>query len=385
MRNFLFVTSLMVFLTGCANIREIQYQAYAVGIGIDYKDHEYHVVLQFLDFSNVAKTDQGKSDRPVPVWLGTGKGKTVEDAIIQIYHGIQIPINYDQISLFVFGKSLLEHRLGKTLKSLDTNFNIRQTGLAYGTEEKVEKIFTTKVPFNYAYSNSRINQPEFMQQQDSSVPTISLQELIFQFNEKTKTIVLPRITINEKIVKQNLEYLPVNIFDGAYILKDEKLKGYLSQQNLEGFIRVNNKAVRSPVIVGEETDGKEELVQIELLKPKVKRVIDKDKNEVNIGLDINISAIIREATKKEVLSPRVKRKIKEKITNEVYAAYLKSHQIGGDIYQFEDFMYRFMYEDWKTTKKKDDFPVLKKENIHVKVRPLKSINKINSGIKLPLE
>ncbi|MEH7301042.1 Ger(x)C family spore germination protein [Neobacillus drentensis] len=384
MRNFLFVTSLMLFLTGCSNIREIQYQAYAVGIGIDYKDHEYHVVLQFLDFSNVAKTEQGKSDQPVPVWIATGKGKTVEDAIIQIYHGIQIPINYDQISLFVFGTSLLEHRLDKTLKSLDTNFNIRQTGLVYGTEEKVEGVFTTKVPFNYAYSNSRINQPESMQQQDSTVPAISLQELIFEFNEKVKTIVLPRISITKQIVKKNLEDLPVSIFDGAYIMKDEKLKGYLSQQDLEGFIRVNNKAVRSPVIVSEETDGNEELVQIELLKPKVKRVIDKDKNEVNIGLDINISAIIREASKNEVLSPRVKRKIKEKVTNEVYAAYLKSSQIGGDIYQFEDFMYRFMYKDWKATKKKGDFPVLKKENIHVKVRPLKSINKINSGIKLPL-
>lgn len=385
MRNFFIIFLLSILLSGCANIREIQYQAYAVGIGIDYKNHEYHVALQFLDFSNVAKTDQGKSDQPVPVWIATGKGRTVEDAIIQIYHGIQIPINYDQISLFVFGTSLLEHRLDKTLKSLDTNFNIRQTGLVYGTEEKVEEIFTTKVPFNYAYSNSRINQPEFMQQQDSTVPAISLQELIFEFNEKVKTIVLPKITITKQIVKKNLEELPVNIFDGAYILKDEKLKGYLSQQDLEGFIRVNNKAVRSPVIVGEETDGKEELVQIELLKPKVKRVIDKANNKVNIGLDINISAIIREASKKEVLSPRVKRKIKEKITNEVYAAYIKSHQIGGDIYQFEDFMYRFMYEDWKTIKKKDDFPVLKKENIHVKVRPLKSINKINSGIKRPLE
>ncbi|WML57816.1 Ger(x)C family spore germination C-terminal domain-containing protein [Neobacillus sp. PS2-9] len=279
----------------------------------------------------------------------------------------------------------MEHRLDKTLKSLDTNFNIRQTGLVYGTEEEVEEIFTTKVPFNYAYSNSRINQPEYMQQQDSTVPAISLQELIYQFNEKTKTILLPSISIKDEVVKQNLEKLPVTMVNGAYIMKDEKMKGFLTQNDLEGFIRVNNKAVRSPVIVSEEKDGKKDLVQIEILKPRVKRVIDKDQNEMRIGLDIKISAIIRESSQKVVLSPRIKRRLKKKIRNEVYAAYLKSHQIGGDIYQFEDFMYRFMYEDWKTTKKKDDFPVLKKENIHVKVRPLKSINKINSGIKLPLE
>ncbi|WP_413303828.1 Ger(x)C family spore germination protein [Bacillus sp. 1P10SD] len=385
MKKVLMVTSLILLLSGCANIREIQFQAYAVGVGIDYKDHEYHVVLQFLDFSNVAKTEQGKSDQPVPVWIASGKGRTVEDAIIEIYHGIQIPINYDQISLFVFGTSLLEHRLEKTLKSLDTNFNIRQTGWVYGTEEKVEEVFTTEVPFNYPYSNSRINQPEFMQQQDSTVPAISLQELVYQFNEKTKTIILPRISIAEKIVKRGQEKLPVTIFDGAYIMKDKTLKGYLSQQDLEGYIQVNNKAVRSPVIVVEGIEGKEDLVQIEMLKPKVKRVIDRDQNGVRIGLDINISAIIRESSQKVVLSPRIKRMIKEKITNEVYSSYLKSLQIGGDIYQFEDFMYRFMYEDWKETMKNKDFPMLTKENIEVKIRPLKSINKINSGIKLPLE
>ncbi|MEH7309370.1 hypothetical protein V7137_30485, partial [Neobacillus drentensis] len=86
---------------------------------------------------------------------------------------IQIPVNYDQVSLFVFGKSVLEKRLSKTVEALDTNFDIRLTGWVYGTEEPIEKLFTTKVPFYYAYSNARIVQPEYMQQQDSSVPALS--------------------------------------------------------------------------------------------------------------------------------------------------------------------------------------------------------------------
>ncbi|MEH7331656.1 Ger(x)C family spore germination protein [Neobacillus drentensis] len=384
MKKFLYITYAMLLLSGCSKINEIQFQAYAVGIGIDYKADEYHVVMQFLDFSNVAKTEQGKSDKPSPIWLGVGKGKTVQEAIVEIYHGIQIPVNYDQISLFVFGKSLLEHRLGLTLKALDTNFNIRLTGMVYGTEKPIEKIFTSQVPFNYAFSNARINQPEYMQQQESAIPTTSLQELIFQFNEKTKNILLPSISVNEENIKQNLEKFPVTTFNGAYVLKDEKMKGFLTNKELEGFIRVNNKAIRSPVIITERKNGKADHVQIELLNPKVKRIMNKDQNEVQVGLDIKISAIVRESDH-TILAPRIKRQIKEKIRDHVYEAYVNSHKIGGDIYQFEDYMYRFMHDDWLRYQKSGKFPILDKTDIHVKVQPLKSINKINAGIHLPLK
>lgn len=377
MRKFLNIICILFVLTGCVKIHEIQFQAYAVGIGIDYQDDEYHVVLQFLDFSNVAKTDQGKSDQPSPVWIGEGKGKTVEDAIIKIYHGIQIPVNYDQLSVFIFGKSVLENRLSKTVEALDTNFNIRLTGWVYGTEEPIKKIFTTKVPFNYPYTNARIVQPDYMQQQDSSIPALSLQGLVYQLHEQSKTILVPSISTEDGIMKMDQDKLPVTIFNGAYLLKGAKLKGHLTEKELEGFIRVNNKSVRSPVIVGE--GGKEEIVQIELLNPKIKRMVNKDENGIQIGLDIKVSAIVRESSH-EKFSPTIKKQIQEKIRTEVYNAYLKSQQVGADIFQLEDYLYRYMYDDWKVFQTNGKFPTLVKKDIHVEIAPLKSINKINAGV-----
>lgn len=381
MKKLLSIIFVVSYLTGCTKIEELQYQAYAVGIGVEYRNDEYHVVLQFLDFSNVAKTDQGKSDQANPVWLGEGKGKTLEDAILQIYHGIQIPINYDQISVFVFGKSVLEKKLAKIVESLDTNFSIRLTGWVYGTEEPIKKIFTTKLPFNYAYSNSRIVQPEYMQQHDSLIPTISLQELIYKMHEKPRTILVPRISTNNEIIKKDVKQLPVTVMNGAYIIKEGALKGYLDENDLKGFIRVNNQAVRSPVVV---SPGKGQFVEVELLNPRVKRRIDKDQNGVKIGLDINISAIVRESSN-PMISPQLKKQIIEKIRNEVYEAYEKGQKIGGDIYQFEDYMYRFMHDDWLRLQKTGEFPFLEKNAIHVKVEPLKSINRINAGIPLPFD
>lgn len=379
MKRFFLISGIIFTLAGCSKINEIQYQSYAVGLGIDYVDHEYRIYVQFLDFSNVAKTEQGKSDQPATVWMASGTGKSLEEAFNKIYQGIQLPVNYDQLTIFLFGKSLLEHKLERTLQDLDTNFDIRSTGWTYGTEKKLEDIFTTKVPFNYAFSSSRINHPDYMQQQQSTVPAITLQELIYQHNEKAKTILLPNISIQEDIMKKDKDKVPVTTIDGAFIIKDRKLKDLLPLNDLKGYITVNNKAVRSFFNVAENKEDNEDPVVIELLKPKLKRRIIKSQNDIKFGLDIKLSGVIRESSQ-VISSPKIKKEIEEKIKSEVYESYNKSQEIGGDIYQLEDYLYRFMHNDWKKLHDKNKFPTLKKEDIRVTVQPLNSITKFNSGV-----
>ncbi|MBO0999646.1 Ger(x)C family spore germination protein [Bacillus sp. SD075] len=382
MRILFLISCTMLILTGCVKINEIQYQAYVVGLGIDYLDNEYHVHLQFADFSNVAKTQQGKNDRPAPVWLATGTGKSIEEAFTKVNQGIQLPVNFDQLRVFLFGKSLLENKLETTLQALDSNYKIRLTGWTYGTEEKLEDIFTTKIPFNYAFTSTRINKPEYLQQQDSTVPSITLQELIYQYNEKTKTILLPNISIKKDAIKSDTKKVPVSTFNGAFIIKDKKLKDLFSENDLKGYIRVNNKTFRSYMTISKSKGDNEEYIVIELLKPKLKRRFTNKQNDMSYRLDIKITGIISESSY-GMVDPKIKKRIEEKIKDEVYETYKKSHGINGDIYQFEDYMYRFMYNDWKKYHDEKKFPTLKKEDIHVNITSLKSINNIHSGSTPP--
>ncbi|MEJ9231847.1 Ger(x)C family spore germination C-terminal domain-containing protein [Peribacillus butanolivorans] len=121
---------------------------------------------------------------------------------------------------------------------------------------------------------------------------------------------------------------------------------------------------------------------MELLKPKLKRRVINIQNDIKIGLDIKFTGIIRQSTE-GVIAPKIKKMIEEKIRNEVYESYVKSQEISGDIYQFEDYMYRFKNSDWKKFHDSEKFPTLMKEDIHVKVAPLKSISKINSDVSSP--
>ncbi|MDQ0226129.1 Ger(x)C family spore germination protein [Metabacillus niabensis] len=371
MNKIVWILISLLFLTGCADIKEVQYQAYAVGLGIDYNDNQYEVTLQFLDFLNVAKTDQGKGDKPSKVWLGNGKGKSIEDAINQIDQGIQLPINFDQINVIVFGKSLLKNKLESTLQTLDSSYRIRLTGMVYGTEEPIEKVFTSKVPFYYPFNESQISNPEAKQQQSSTVPPINLQQFIYQFNEKARTILLPSLTVNNEIIKEEEDNYDVPTINGAHIIKGKHWKGHVSLNHLIGFVRVNNKSVRTPLTL----DLANHQILVNLLKPKMKYVVNNDKKDPSIGLEIKIHATVLNSNGMK-LSKDIKNQIKKKLVNEVYHSYEKSKEIDGDIFQFENYLYRHRHDLWQSIGE-GDFPELKKDNIHIKIDRFKSVHKLS--------
>lgn len=373
MRKLVVILTSIMFLTGCINIVEVQYRAYAVGLGIDFKDNQYDVTLLCLDFLNVAKTDQGKGDKPSKVWLGKGKGRSIEEAINQISQGIQLPLNFDQVRIIVFGQSLLRDKLQTTLDTLDTSYKIRLTGMVYGTEASLDQVFTSKVPFYYPFNEGQISNPEAVQQQSSTVPTLTLQQFIYQFNDKARTILLPSLSINNEIIKEEQEKYLVPKINGAQIIKDKDWKGYLSLNDLAGYIRVNNDSVRTPLTL--KLGGNQ--IAVELISPKMTHVIGTEKKEPILELEINVDATVLHSNLM-LKSKEIKNQIKKELVKEVYHSYQKSNEIGGDIFQFENFTYRYQNDLWNSLKNVE-FPTLKKKDIHIKISNLTSIHKLNTN------
>lgn len=60
---YILMISLSLLLTGCWDIREVQDINYISAIGVDYKDGEYIIYAQMLDFSSVAKQEGGELRR----------------------------------------------------------------------------------------------------------------------------------------------------------------------------------------------------------------------------------------------------------------------------------------------------------------------------------
>jgi Ger(x)C family germination protein len=362
---------MFILLTGCGRVKEIHNQAYAVGMGIDYVNNEYHVVIQFLDFSNVAKTDQGKSSDQVPVWISKGKGKTIETALSGIYQTIQMRVNFEQLNLIIFGEGMITSKqLYEAFQSLTSNFTVRLTAWTYGTQEKFDDIFTSSVIFDYPFSYSRLNQPNEGNQQSSTIPAITLRDFVWRLNEKTMTTIVPSVSLNEQQIFKESKPIKAAVINGAYILNDKTYKGWLSTSDLRGFIWTNDESLRSITTIEEDEDH---LVEVELMEPEIK--LKKKKDELSYDINVNLRAMIRESLDSDMAQEKIKKKVEVKVKEEVKKAFNAGKELGADIFQLEDNLYRYYNKEWLNNKHENPIELA---NIKINVIPLYSIDKFKS-------
>ncbi|MFP3380764.1 Ger(x)C family spore germination protein, partial [Bacillus sp. SIMBA_069] len=81
--SILMVMSL-VLLSGCWDSKDIQDIQYISAVGIDYQNGQYVIYVQVTSFAGVAK-QEGLEPKPTPVWVAKGRGKTMNEAMNDMY------------------------------------------------------------------------------------------------------------------------------------------------------------------------------------------------------------------------------------------------------------------------------------------------------------
>lgn len=364
----------ILLLSGCGHMVEIQYQAYAVGIGVDYKEEKFHVYLQFMDFSNLAKTEGSSINIEKPVWIGAGKGNTIDEALIDIYKGMQIKVNYDQMQIFLFSKNAIDHKLNDIIESLDTNFNFRLSGYVYGTEENLQEILTSKMPFYYPYITSHLAQPLDTHSLASDLPPLETEEMIIRSTEKTKMLIIPKVVMNKNIIHKDTHILPVPVIKGAYFNRGYDYLGSINKEDLTGYIKFNSNSERSLIhLYYDESDSTP--ISIEVRDPKDKKSVKKEDGQERYQLTIKVSVILREgAENRDPL--KVEKRFIEEVKKDVMASINKAKNIGADIYQFEDYLYRHEHKLWEENKHDSMLEAFTIDDITVDITYVKSISKI---------
>ena len=78
-------TSLL--LSGCWDVNEAQRMYYVDGLGIDYKDGQYVIYMQLINFINVAKSEY-PYPQTVQAEVGQSKGKTMEEELYKLFQSV---------------------------------------------------------------------------------------------------------------------------------------------------------------------------------------------------------------------------------------------------------------------------------------------------------
>lgn len=332
-----------LLLTGCWDIKDIQDVNYLTSIGIDYKDHQYIVYLQLLDFSDVAKMETGKPLQPVPVWIGQGRGDTTISAVNDLYRTSQMRVFYGHINTVIVSENVLKKGL-KEIDQLRHRYpEMRYTPWFFATKEPIDQIFTVTPFFNLSPLMSLLHQPQESYKQESIIYPITSREFVSDINEPGRATFLPSLAIVDQAWKKDKKPHPMLKMDGVFVFQDGKYQGRLTKESISGLRWVEPKTQRSPLIIG---SGRKPQVVLSLEKPNVKIIPQIKGMRVEYTVDVKLSGNVSEII--QPMSERLmEKRAAEQVQKEIKQTFKEGLKIHSDLLQLEHTMYRRKNKDWK--------------------------------------
>lgn len=129
-----------LLMSGCWDVTEPQRMYYVQGVGVDYKDNEYTVYLQIINFANVAKTEQS-NPQASPTEIGQAKGKTIEEAIYKLYRSMDQEVFWGHMTYLLFSENAMKDE--HAIAVIDTFLRFRETRYhiwVYCTQDPIEDV-----------------------------------------------------------------------------------------------------------------------------------------------------------------------------------------------------------------------------------------------------
>jgi spore germination protein KC len=340
-----------LMLAGCWDAIEPERMYYAHGIGVDYVDGQFEVYVQIIDFTNIAKSEQPQPDAPQSE-VGYARGKTINEAIFNLYHMLDMRLYWGHLTFVVFSKSILEE--GKANTVVNALIRYRETRYQiwmYATEEKITDVLLATPILNKAISLSSLAAPTNPFDQESDVPPVNLRQYILHLNEPTYTVDIPYIKLkenweSEKGKKKRIDY------KGIAVLSQTELKGLFTSEEVIGTQFMTNETKRTQVTYS--LKDKPLSVGIEDVKVDVKSkpVEDSFHFDVTVKFNAILSEFRTEVTEKEI-EESIKKEVEEKIRE----TYHKALEKDIDIYRLSNYAYKQHVKKWKIAEKNGQVPL----------------------------
>ncbi|WP_230980781.1 Ger(x)C family spore germination protein [Rossellomorea arthrocnemi] len=226
--KFMTILSLLL-LSGCTGSKNIQDLTYIVAIGLDYDEtkDEYTAFLQGLNFANVAKQEGSRPTEPIPTYVGSAKGKTLNMAVSNLYRVSRPPLFFGHTKTLVLSKNLLKYKFKEVLEDIGRNRSLRPSLQLFVTETSIEDIFSTKGLFDYPPVYTVLLTEEKAEGIQNDIDSTNLMHFLREYYEPMGTAMIPNIQVNRHSWHTNEEVASLYL-DGYSVFQDETLRGEIS-------------------------------------------------------------------------------------------------------------------------------------------------------------
>ncbi|WP_337101975.1 Ger(x)C family spore germination protein [Paenibacillus sp. YIM B09110] len=356
----LLVLCLCLPISGCWSAVELQSVSYVKAIGLDYKDNQFILYAQLLDFSNIAKSDAGgKANQDARVWVGKGRGRTLNAAANDLYKTAQMPLSWGHVSAIVISETVLKHVGIKFVEMVNRFPEVRYNTWVYGTQSSIEDILSTNSFFKLSPLTTILHDPQNNYQQYSFMPPVLLFKYLASFNEPARTTSLPCIAINSTQWKENETPQPMLTVNGAYFEYGDNINGFLSRQSLLGYRWMLKSTNRSPLTL--EKDG-EVYGQLSAGRPKIKIKTIIKGDEVRFHISVRLLAALY-----EYLEPLSNQELvaiaSEIVKKQIMDTYTAGVDINVDVFQLGQHLYKKDQKLWQKLTNKGQRLAIDKQSI----------------------
>lgn len=319
-----------VLLAGCWDNKEVQDINYITALGIDYKEDQYIIYVQMLDFATIARQEGTKQTETAPIWVGRGTGSTLSDALIDLYTANQQRISWGHVTALVLGESVLvPERLSQVFDMTDRSQEIRYTKWIYGTKDSMEDLFTVSPFFQLSPLHSLLHEPQESYRQFSYIRPIQFVNFIRLYREDAATVVLPSLQITTANWTENLKQHPLLEVNGAFLIQHQTLKGWMQRSDLAGIRWLSTPETRASLVV---FSGIKAAGSIYLENPKSAIEIIREGEEVYYRIKLNVDGMVQNIYQKTRIG-EMKKLTEASLREEIRNTFLKTAAIHADPYQ----------------------------------------------------
>lgn len=332
-------------LTSCWDVKDLEDYNFITALGIEKLENKFVVYTEILDVSSVGKQESGVISEMKAVWVGRAEGRTVMDAMAQIYRTSQQRLMWDHIVTIVLSEDMLREDLRKVLGSIFRFREIRYTPWVYAAHGSIEQIMRNPTFINESPMATLAHQPkELFKQTSYYIPTRMLNVSRY-YDEPGASLLIPSLKIAEASWKNDLKRQPVLMVDGAYAVRHSNV-AWLPNEQLEGILWSSRSIRRTTIPIMH--NGKA-IGTARLGSPRSKISVTYANGRPVFRMHISIRGFIQELDE-EHNEAELQAYIEKEISKDVFATYKSAIAKQVDIYQFAHYLYTKHNSEWKRLK-----------------------------------
>lgn len=349
-KNILFLIIPLLLLTGCYDYKELNTISILSATEINKIDDKYVVSAQAVNPQAPDKTTTTQA----PFIIYNGSGKTIQEAYRKITNETSKFLYSSHLQLLIINEKVAKENIKEIIDFYLKSPPIRTE--FYILISKSDNVLDIITPINDISSSSIKETIENNVKYLGTTNTVTFNELTNMILDPNLEIVLPTIKLindskeGEKI--ENIEKTKIDTkyqLDGLAIFKDNKLQGYLNEEESKTYNILKNK-INNTILTTKCDDNK--YMTTEIIDSKSEINVKKNNIKIKIKLSGNLNEYhCNKPLDKTKTIKDIEKEFEKEVTNTLTSNINKIRkEYNSDIFGFLDKLYRTDYNKYKEIK-----------------------------------